>query len=93
MRGGKGLRQRMQGRGGMGRQRMLKSTPLTAALAALVLALPQRTEAFYLPGVAPYEYKDSEKVRAVCSARNASSVPLCIRPPRERAGSAGDAFC
>jgi transmembrane 9 superfamily protein 2/4 len=41
---------------------MLKSTPLTAALAALVLALPQRTEAFYLPGVAPYEYKDSEKI-------------------------------
>ena len=37
---------------------------LTAALASLVvLALPQRTEAFYLPGVAPYEYKDSEKVR------------------------------
>ena len=88
MRGGEGLRQRMQGRGGMGRQRMLKE--LTAAL---VLALPQRTEAFYLPGVAPYEYKDSEKVRALCSARNASSVPRCIRPPRERAGSAGDAFC
>ena len=67
---------------------------LTAALASLVvLALPQRTEAFYLPGVAPYEYKDSEKVRALCSARNASSVPRCIRRPRERVGSAGDAFC
>ena len=34
-----------------------------------MLALPQRTEAFYLPGVAPYEYKDSEKVRALCSQR------------------------
>ena len=45
---------------------------LTAALASLlVLALPQRTEAFYLPGVAPYEYKDSEKVRVplLCSQR------------------------
>ena len=57
------------GSGGMGRQRMLKQ--LTAPLAALVLALPQRTEAFYLPGVAPYEYKDSEKVRVplLCSQR------------------------